>query len=325
MVLTKSSQLDYTITYEFNVGEVVVVEPSFTTPALAVTGKPSIGKIEYGPRDTFTNKTCTKNLSIDWSNVSFMEPGVYRWPVTKTGFIDESAAEQISNNSENNYLYVHVIDNNGNLNIDTVVLSAVDNYENFEQSNKNQGMEDQYPATTLDLSITKTVTGNQGSKDQYFKFTLTLNVPAAAADKAYTITGLDTSVPATAYHGSKTNESTITTTKGTATIEMWLKHGQTATIKDLIYGSSYTIVESENAGYGVSSSVTGDISGVTYGKETVSDTAMITSTQISYTNEKNTTVPTGIELETAAPIVGMILAMAMLALLFVGKRKEEIA
>jgi hypothetical protein len=71
--------------------------------------------------------------------------------------------------------------------------------------------------------------------------------------------------------------------------------------------------------------VTGDISGVTYGQETVSDTAMITSTQISYTNEKNTTVPTGIELETAAPIVGMILAMAMLALLFVGKRKEEIA
>lgn len=44
-----------------------------------------------------------------------------------------------------------------------------------------------------------------------------------------------------------------------------------------------------------------------------------------YTNDKPFTVPTGISLHTAAPVMGILLAMSLLAILFVGKRKEYVA
>lgn len=334
MTLTKSNTLDYTITYKFsNVNTAAfVVEPTFVTPSLAVTGYPVIANLTYSPSDKFTNKACTKSLEIDWSNVSFFEPGVYRWQFKKE-ILEKPTEETPSNTSETFYLYAYVIDNNGNLSVDAVIMSASDNPDTFKNnedgtpsSNKNNGMEDQYPATTLDLTIQKTVTGNQGSKDQYFKFTIDLEVPSGAADKTYEIVVPET-ISATAYGNTPDkNPQTITTTNGEGTVELWIKHGQSIVIKDLIYGTSYTVVESVNTGYTVTSAIiSGDTADAAANGATVSDTGLTSSTTVSYTNEKSTAVPTGIELETAAPIVGMMLAMALLALLFVGKRKEEIA
>ena len=333
MKLTQSNVLDYTITYKFTVGDVVVLQPTFANASLAVNSeKPAIAPLVYSPSDTFDNRSCTKNLSIDWSKVKFYEPGVYRWPVKKSVHISEDAKETVSNASEDTYLYVYVSDNNGNLSVESVILSASSNPDTFKNNedgtpskNKNNGMEDQYPATTLDLTIKKNVTGNQGSKDQYFKFTVSLAIPGGAVDKSYNIEGLTPSVPETAYHVSKTNLNTITTSNGFGSVELWIKDGQTIVIKDLIYGTSYSITESENTGYEVTSAIGGDTADATANGANASDTGLTNSATVTFTNHKDTPVPTGIELETAAPIVGMILAMAMLALLFVGKRKEEIA
>lgn len=315
--------LAYDIEYSFAVGAAEVVQPEGVTDASkAVTGVPTIANIKYGPDDTFAadNKSCTKELEIDWSGVSIMEPGVYRWPVTKS-FTDTDAADDPSNEKPSTYLFAHVIDNNGQLSVDTVGLTTV------KELNSKEGkgnFEDTYPINTLDLSVSKTVTGNQGSREQYFKFTINLNAPAAI-DAIYPITGIDELVPATAYHTAKTNPANVTLEGGKATVELWLKHNQTAKIVGLLYGTSYTIVESENAGYTVTSAITGDTADTTAEGPTAGDTSLTVDSIVAFTNNKEATVPTGIVLESGAPIYGLLLAMGLAVVMFIGKRKEEAA
>lgn len=311
------TKLDYEIEYTFTVtpGATVVQPTDVVNPSYAVTGNPSIANVTFGPSDTFdSNRNCTKNLVIDWSGVTIKEPGVYRWEVTKT-VTDTDPDFEASNQNGTMYLYVYAKDNAGTLVVESVGLTTAIGLNGGAETKGD--LADNYPAQTLDLSITKNVKGDQGSKDQYFKFTLTMTAPAGAASNTYTITGLDANVPETAYHGAKTNVTSITVTGGTSTsVDLWMKHGQTAKITNLVYGTSYTIVESENAGYTVTSAVTGDTA-VTNGA-TVTDTSLQATSVVAYTNEKNATVPTGVLPMSSAPIAMMLAAAVMM---LINKRK----
>lgn len=316
--------LSYDIEYSFTVSSTAtVVQPTdITNVAMAVTGAPSIANIKYTPDDTFSanNKSCTKELQIDWSGVEIKEPGVYRWEVTKS-VTDTDNNEDPTNNSTTTYLYVYAIDNAGTLTIDSVGMTTA---KELNEASAKGNLEDSYPAKTLDLSISKTVTGNQGSKDQYFKFTVTLTSPAGAINTTYTISGLDVNVPATAYHEAKTNVTAITVNGGSSSsVELWLKHGQKATIGDLIFGTAYTITESENAGYTVTSAITGDATGTSADGATAGDTSLEVSSTVAFTNNKEATVPTGVDLQSSAPTIGVLLAMGLMFVMFIGKRKEE--
>lgn len=317
------TSLAYDIEYSFAVGAAEVVQPEgVTNVSKAVTGAPTIANIKYTPEDTFSadNKTCTKELQIDWSGVSIMEPGVYRWPVTKS-FTDTDKVDDPSNEKPGTYLFAYVIDNNGQLQVETVGLTTA---KELDATGDKGDFKDTYPINTLDLSVSKTVTGNQGSREQYFKFTISMNAPAAV-DATYPITGIDVQVPATAYHTAKTNPTSVTLEDGKATVELWLKHNQTAKIVGLLYGTSYTIVESENAGYTVTSVITGDSADITEDGATAGDTSLQADSTVAFTNNKEATVPTGIVLESSAPVFGILLAMGLMIVMFIGKRREEAA
>ena len=315
------TSLAYDIEYRFVVGDAEIVQPSgVSTQSLAVTGKPSIAPIEYTSTDRFSadNKSCTKPLEINWSGVSIMEPGAYRWPVTKSVECKDTNGEP-SNSKNETYLFAFVTDNNGQLQVESVFLTT-DSELNDKASKGN--FADNYPIKTLDLSISKKVTGNLGSKEQYFKFSVTLKAPTQV-NTTYLITGIDESVPITAYHDAKTNPTSVTLVNSEASVELWLKHGQTAKIAGLLYGTSYTIVESENKGYIVSSVITGDTTEATANGATASDTSLQNDTTVAFTNNKEATVPTGIVLESGAPIYGLLLAVGLVVVLFISKRKEK--
>ena len=314
-------KLAYDIEYSFAVGSPEVIQPAGVgNVSKAVTGSPTIANIKYGMDDVFSaeNKSCTKELQIDWSGVSITEPGVYRWTVTKS-VTDTDATYDPSNEKDVTYLFAYVIDNNGQLSVDTDGLTTA---AALDSAAGKGNFEDNYPINTLDLSVSKTVTGNQGSKDQYFKFTIALTAPASITG-SYPITGIDTEVPETAYHGVKTNPKSITMENGQATVEIWMKHSQTAKIDGLLYGTAYNITESENAGYEVSSVITGDTAGTTVEGANAGDTSLQVDSLVAFTNNKEATVPTGIVLESGAPIFGLLLAMGLMIVMFIGKRKEE--
>lgn len=322
----EAAALAYEITYNFSVtSPATIMQPSGVTNAdLAVSGAPTIGSLSYGPNDTFdsNSKSCTKNLEIDWSGVEIKEPGVYRWEVTKTWSDTDTTADP-TNNSAKTYLYVYAIDNGGTLTIESVGMTSA---AELNDSTAKGNLEDTYPAKTLNLSISKTVTGNQGSKNQYFKFTVQLTSPAGAINKTYQITGHDASVPATAYHEAKTNVTSIAVNGGSSSsVELWLKHGQTAVIEDLLFGTAYTITESENTGYTVTSAITGDATGTTADGATASDTSLEVTSYAAFTNNKEAVVPTGVTLQSTLPVIGIVLAMGLMAVAVLGKKKEDAA
>ena len=102
------------------------------------------------------------------------------------------------------------------------------------------------------LTVKKTVTGNEGDKNKYFTFNVTLKIPEITVDALATpITNAtpDTSAaptPVTETYGD------VTFTNGVATFT--LKHGESKTIKDIPAGYTYTVTESDNAGYTVTMS-----------------------------------------------------------------------
>ncbi len=315
--------LSYNIEYTFSVASTAdVVQPSdIAFPDLAVTGKPVISPITYGPSDSFTNRQCTKPLEIDWSGVSIKEPGVYRWAVQKT-VVDNDPDFNATNDSENLYMFVYVTDNNGKLTISGIGLTSVEALNGGAETKGN--LNDSYPAQTLDLTITKNVSGNQGSKDQYFKFTIQLTSPAGATSTTYKISGHDRSIPKTAYHDAVENiPEYITVASGQkAEVVLYLKDGQSVTISDLIFGTSYTVTESDNTGYTVTSTATGDTEGVIYSNNnaTVSDSTLKVATTVAYNNFKEATVPTGIIPMSGAPIMMMLAAAVMM---LINKRKAK--
>lgn len=333
LTLTKETdtRLDYDITYTFDVEKDATIlnkandgigADGTTAP---VTGAPEIDQIVYGIDSVFdTNKTATQYLDVDWSNVKINQPGAYRWKVTQ--YVTEEAPEEASGNEKVFYLFVYVWDDGG------VLKSSILMYEDPtipENATKTNTIPETYPAKVVDLTISKTVTGNQGSQDQYFQFHVTLETPSfnkVTRTLNYTIDGekYTINVPATAYHPATTNHQSITVNKEVFEFDIWLKSGETVTIHDMIYNTKYTVEEMKNSGYTVTARVEGsDTTGQWDQKNTVTDTGLTGDATLKYTNHKQTDVPTGISLEAGVAFFGIVLAMGMMMLMFVGKRKEQ--
>ena len=331
MTLTESPyNLDYTITYSFAAGTPTVKSPDGLAAADVITGTPAIASVSYGPDDNFAaaaGHKITKTAAVDWSDVSFQEPGVYYWEITKTA--DNGGAPlELSNNSEKTYLYALVTDVNG------VLTAAATGLSTTNALSEKADLQDQYPATAVDLSVGKTVTGTQGSKEQYFKYDIQIK-PAGSATRTYQISGYDDAsvVNASPYNTGATQPTNPVSLTGNSqtTITVWLRHGQTFKIEDLPYGSSYTVTESANDGYDTPTTVvTGDntnsaANDIAKGTGvTVTDASLTADTTVQYTNNKDAVVPTGISLSAGAALMGILMAIGLLALTSVFKRKGAV-
>ncbi|MBR7081617.1 MAG: hypothetical protein IKI49_02775 [Oscillospiraceae bacterium] len=317
--------LDYDITYSFTAGAAAAMPGS---PATGVSGVPTIADISYGPTagDNFAtaaNHKISKEAAITWTNVSFTEPGTYYWPISST--VNKGSAPENASTNTQHYLYAFVADNNGALEVNAVGVTTQEKDTNGVPTLATKTPPvDQYPSTTNDLTVSKTVTGNMGSKEQYFKFEITVTLPAGIAARDYTISGnYDTNVPATAYNQAQSNPSgTINlaaSATATYTIDVWLKHGQSFKIEQLPYNTTYSITESNNDGY----TVTIDNAGTTVNGNTATGTITDAAKTVAYTNNKTNTPPTGILLQYGAPIAGVLLVAGLMAVLFATKRRKE--
>jgi hypothetical protein len=359
MEITESPYtLPHTITYTYAIdGNVEVVYPtSGLTADKAVVNAPTFksgnDSVSYNQNDNFaaaTNHTITKNVKIDWGTgtgaVEFKEPGIYRWKVKKTVNYTTATQSDVTNKPAASavdataYLYVYVIEKaDGSLEAHPMM-----SYADAAPAAGNKTITDQYPVDTLDLNLSKTVAGSMGTKDQYFEFTIVLNLPTNAAEQNYTITGLDdtATVQGSPYSNSAAAEqpadqdSTMNGIQvklkgGANTIKVWLKHGQTATIKDLPYGTKYKITETEITGSGYTTSYQVTVGTNTpvdgTGREvdkTSSTTGMTQTETVAFTNTKNETPPTGILLQVGAPLTGLVLAAALLSVILATKRRKE--
>lgn len=224
-------------------------------------------------------KYAKKTSTVDFSGVTFSEPGVYRYKITENA----TSEKGITNDPETTrYLDVYVESaTDGTLSIKGYVFHTMNETQKKDGANptgKNKGFTNTY--TTQDLTLTKNVTGNQGFRDQYFKFHVDItdldggarlfltdkdgNKPYKSTDTvAYTYnkdTGTrtagqnrfvaaegkgsftDVSAPAGA-DADMSGLTLVANDSGNASFDVYLKHNESLKINGLTEGATYTVKE----------------------------------------------------------------------------------
>lgn len=358
-------------TFNFKIEPGTAVAATDTTFAVTagngsgVTGSPTIAKnqAKFAPTDTTTDeekkpadttvdfmtksetadaaenkdeKYATKSVTVDFSQVKFSEPGVYRWKITED---KNTSLAGLATDGSTKYLDVYVTDDgNGKLVVSAYVLhtdagaptagtdkgTANVATDKARLGDKSTGFTNQL--VTDDLTFGKQVFGNQASRDQYFAFTVKLTPAANTAindDDKFQVdmSGAEkepTANAATSYAAAdmKTanNITELTGAQLTAGYTFYLKNGQHITIKGIGRGTKYAVTEDAKDYKSTKAQdvkTNGTVTGIQIGENkyytglTESDDNGITAdVETGYLNTKNGVIPTGIIMSVAPFAIG---------------------
>ena len=303
-------------------------------------GLPTIADITFtaGEAKT-TEKSIKKTGTVDFSGVSFKEPGVYRYVVTETGEAQGVTHEDNSDlhKAEDRVkaLDVYVTDDGtGNLVVSGYVMhdNEKDKAAQLDETKKLDDKDTNFEhlLTTSDVVLSKKVTGNQGSRDEYFKFTV--NIKGADAGTQF-IVDLSNADATTKANGVNTethvNKSLLTAgADGTLKEDFWIQNGQSIKIQGLGGSTGYTVTEADNA-YKTNIAVTGDATNeadndiAAVATKAVTDKAVTKDTTVAYTNDKSGAVPTGIIMPIAGATTIMLIGGAGVGYFILKNKKRE--
>lgn len=325
------------VTFEFEIKAGEAVPADGNKPAIyagndanRVAGEsPSVGSVVFTPDDSTTSgkpddaepgtptagfKYATKPVTVNFSNVKFNAPGIYRYIITeKKGSTTGIAYDETPRTLD---VFVEYTDPSagGQLKVTDYIL-----YKDVNAGTKDDGFTNTY--ATKDLTLEKQVTGNQGDRNKYFEFTVAIT--GAAPGTVYTVDLAGAEGTPTVDGQLKTNADTLTAEDGTATATYYLKDDQFIVVQGLTSATNYTIAEkdySSTDGYTTSYTLdgSGPNSSLTTGQQTMSTNAH----KVIFTNDKQGTVPTGILLETAPYLVLGVVVLAGLTVLFMTRRRR---
>ena len=339
------------ISFNFTVAPGTAVDATSTTPAvLAGVGTPSIATVTFtdgqatsttAPSDLTLasgKKFATQTATVDFSGVTFTEPGVYRYVITEqetTGAKAVTYDTQVSSNgtSKVRYLDVYVEDQNNAL----VVSSYVMHETATVVPNNSTATTDDDVATdksssfvnevsTKDLEFGKEVTGNQGSKDKYFEFQLVISNAQASTTYSIDLTSAEASPTATdaTSYSSMTNPTSFTTNgTGDANITFYLKDGQYITIPGLPDGYGYTLTETaEDYSSSATISAANGKGGVAY-SDPATGSNVSANIKTGFTNDRTGIIPTGVLLTIAPFAIGLLLFGALIIFIIAKRRKNN--
>ena len=283
------------------------------------------------PTDTTTTtpnmKYATKEVTVDFTGISFTAPGIYRYTITEVTPTQSGIAIE---GSGTRTLDVYVeYKNNGSVeepdysDTELVVSHYVlhEGTENPDSATKSLGFTNTY--TTYDLTLTKTVTGNQGDRDKYFEFSV--NITGAVNGTVYTVDLTDAEGSPNVDGTTETNSGTLIATEGSVTATYYLKHGQSIVIQGLTSDTAYTITETGYSTDGYTTTYAIDGGGAVTGNATPSrdNTMNGDDHTVTFTNDKQGAVPTGILLETAPYLILGAVVVAGLVVLFATRRRRS--
>lgn len=194
------------------------------------------------------------------------------------------------------------------------VLAINAYYENGDNAGDKVGGEGVYPSFPNDavdngnLTVSKEVTGTAANVNDYFKFTVALSGVSGTYDISYT---------GNTYQEGATNPETITATaEKTATVDIYLKDGESFVIENLPQAATYTVTE-DSQGYEVSINKVEDEDGITTG-------TVGTGTTLDYVNNKDAVTPTGVFMDILPYVVMLaVVAIGAGAFVVIRRRREE--
>lgn len=284
---------DVTFTYEMAPGSGVAATE--TTPEiLPGVGNPTVGNADYDVTDTAVD--LTKNVTVDFSAVTFTKPGIYRYVITE----DASANADITNDvNAVRYLDVYVVNGASGTGYD---ISAYELTTPGMEESKGSGYTNVY--TTYQLTLDKVVDGAMGDKGREFDFTIEFTGPANASftygDEKITLDADGKASVSGIKLADATPEKVITGIPSTVT---------------------YVITENIEVteGYTTSNTVNGAATegGTTTGEQTMGKE----NDKVVFTNNRDAATPTGVIMN-IAPYILMVAVAAVFALVFLRKRNH---
>ena len=281
--------------------------------------------------DTLTlaegEKYADKQVTLDFGDITYTVPGIYRYVVTETPVDPENGFTITDGNKR--YLDIYIeSDENGILSCAGTVLHRTTEIINQQggvydggylsvsnaAGTKPTGFTNQY--TTYDLYLEKQVKGNQGDRNAYFAFTVEIN--GAIGGTVY-----DVILPAVANNSQNPSKLTCDGS-GSVTATYYLKDNQQICIQGLTANTSYKITEllDDGKGYTVSYKNHGsEGNGKVIPETKMDDGTAKDDNYVLFTNRKNGIIPTGIFLDLLPYIILMILAAA--GLFLIGIRRTQ--
>lgn len=303
-------------------------------------------------------KYARHDVAVDFSAVTFTEPGVYRYIITETasdtslGIVDDTDSTRVMD------VYVED-DATGKLKISGYVLhNAADNStvkQDGTYSNKAEGFVNSY--VTHDLTIAQKVNGNQASRDEYFKYSVAITggidntvyeVNLSNADATTKTNKFNTAAhknapalrkTATGLEVGKIVDGAFVADPSLGEVEggkavFYLQNGQDITILGLANNTAYSVVADavalDHAGYDPSAVITGDTSSAGADIEMdaatyeVKDDHITADTTVEYSNAKQGVIPTGIMNSVGMGAITSVVAATGIGMyVILSKRKEE--
>ncbi|MBS6396068.1 MAG: hypothetical protein KH452_02780 [Clostridiales bacterium] len=310
-----ASTPNVTFTYTITQGSYVAATAN-SPEILAGIGSPVVGTAVYkavNDESTEVDETAlVKNVKVDFANVTFTKPGIYRYVITE----ESTNNTDITNDKTAvRYLDVYVVNDGNGYKIASQALfsgNATDvptkDGNSYKYASKNDGFTNTY--TTYELTLDKTVTGTMGDKGNLFKFTINFTNGPANGSFTYGTQKVELDANGVA------NVTGIELADATAAIKIT---GIPSTVK-------YTVTETINKTDGYTTTYTVN---ETAGTATASDTAVTSAEHtmgkinnaVVVNNHKDAVSPTGIAL-TIAPYILMVALAGVFAFLFLRRRNR---
>ena len=266
------------------------------------------GTITASPVITDPNQKGTKyyKSDLDFSNITFDQPGIYKFTVTEKA----GNNKDMKYDTDARYLYVFVKRNGTSNEIYGVAMS-----KNTTVDGKNANIKNEYKKSNTngdefkDLTIEKRVTGEMGDTDKLFNFTLTITSGSGR----------------TKYHVSKTANGSSNTVDLTTNqpYTFSLKNGDSIVVENLSTNDSYTIAETDYTSEGYHTTYKTQVDGEDEKDSSASSNKSMANKNVKeiIINERNTVTPTGIVMS-YGPYILMIAAAAVLGFVFLRRREE---
>lgn len=279
-----------------------IANTSVTDAADGVTTEsmptPDVGNVAFAEGDAGKEGSMTKNVTITLPE--YTSVGIYTYTITPTSGTNAGVtywAKPIK-------LVVTVIEQNGKIRVAAV---HTENGYNGTAEDGTKSDDISYTYSAGSLAVKKLVTGNLGDRDKEFNVTVTFTAPANKEVKSvisYT-DGTTKTIETSAWtekDGSKQAEVTIA-----------LKHDETVTFTNIPYDVTYTVTEADYTSEGY------DEENIVYSDDANKKIDSATDT-VTITNNKGTTVDTGVVLDSLPYI--LLIAVALVGVVaFTAKKR----
>lgn len=267
---------------------------------------------------TPNKKYASKEVRVDFRNVSFSAPGIYRYIITENSETPETGITYASSLTLD--VYVGYEEKDGVISDTTLVVmdyilhdGTFPNPDDDELNNGYKGVGFVNQFTSYQLSLSKVVTGNQGDRDKYFIFNVVLE-KANPSTKVF-LSGSEYEIIETTigtYDKSTNTLSLDDGDDGSVSFTCKLKHNGSLIIHGLTSSTIYSIEEEDCSSEGYTTTVKVDAADPIISNSTdvnspeddnMARTMGDSSHTVVFTNTREGTVPTGILLDVAPYII----------------------